>query len=150
MGRDRPASGGRFSRRILSLVTFHPGLKLLSLFLAGFLWFQVNLNNPALVVEKFQRPIELYNLDDELISVQLAPEAAQVNVVAQGRRSDLIFKRRQIHFFVDLKNVKSPIGRVTLGVDSVVPPYFQLMSYEPKAITLIAGPPSHLASPGPS
>ena len=93
------------------------GLKVVSFLIAVAIWYRYSLVSPQGVTQVFERRLKVVHKDAHL-SVSHPLEDALVRITISGRRLDLMHADRELEAQVDLKNVRSAIGDVSLPVEA--------------------------------
>lgn len=129
-----------------SIFTHNLGLKVVSFLIAVAIWYRYSLTSAAGVTQVFERRLKVANKEHHL-SVSHPAEDGRVRIAISGRRLDLMQLEGYLSAQVDLKNVKSAIGEVSVPVEAVFPPELSLkvLSVEPKVVKLSV----RSAEPGP-
>jgi YbbR domain-containing protein len=105
--------------RLRALVTHDLGLKVVSLVIAIAIWAKVSLYGTDDLTQTYVRSIAIDNLDASL-RVDVASGTPEARITLTGPRHAHTRLARRLRAFVDLRNVKSPLGEVTLGVETNV------------------------------
>ena len=110
------------------ILTHNLGLKLISFLIAVTIWFKVSFANPAApITYVYYRPVSVIHKDPTLKLIDPDPNSSGpienrlVAVHVTARRVDLLWLESQIKVVLDLKNVRSPIGEVTLSPEVLLP-----------------------------
>jgi hypothetical protein len=123
------------------LVAHNFGLKAISLLFSVVIWYKFSFDSAAGAVQQYVRAIELVNTDPTL-SVTCPPDRDRAVVTIWGRRIDLVQVDRSLRAILDLKNVRSPIGDVSLKVEALVPPGLavEVRKIEPAVVRVAVRP----------
>jgi hypothetical protein len=142
-----------YTGRVRGLLRHNLGLKLISCLISLAIWYKVSFSSAVEMVRTYRVPVRLTNKSPSLV-VSHSPESSTVLVTLSGRRWSLLNAQNDLYAVLDLKNVKNPIGEVSLQVEAVLPPQSNLrvLRIEPDVIlTAVRGVTAALApSPKPS
>lgn len=133
------------------LLTHNLGLKVVSFLIAVAIWYRYSLTSAAGVTQIFERRLKIANKEPHL-AVSHAVEDGRVRIAIAGRRLDLMQLEGQLGVQVDLKNVKSAIGEVSLPVEAVFPPELNLkvVNVEPKVVKIAVRSAEPIPDPAPA
>jgi hypothetical protein len=117
------------------LITHNLGLKVVSFLIAVAIWYRYSLVSPVGISQTFERRLKIVNKDARL-AVSHSLEDGQVRITLAGRRLDLMQIDRQLEAHVDLKNVRSAIGEVSLPVEVFFDPRdgLKVLAVSPKVV----------------
>jgi YbbR domain-containing protein len=146
-----------YTAQVRGLLQHNLGLKLISFLISVAIWYKVSFSSAVEIVRTYRVPVRLTNKSPTLV-VSHSPESSTVLLTLSGRRWSLLNAQNDLYAVLDLKNVKSPIGEVSLQVEAMLPPQSNLrvLRIEPDVIrTAVKGvtaslPPSPKPSPAPT